>query len=711
MSYDTKNIRNVALLGHSGSGKTLFNECMLFEAGAINRRGTIEDQNTISDFTDIEQERGNSLFATLMHVSWKDSKINIIDTPGFDDFIGEVISALKVADTAVMMLNARSGVEVGTELIWEYIEKFETPALFVINQLDHEKADFDLTLEQARSRFGAKVLPFQYPLETGTEFHSIIDALRMVMYVFPKDGGKPEKQPIPAAEMARAEEMHKALVEAAAENDETLMEHYFEKGTLSEEDLTQGLRMAIGLQQIFPVFCASATRNMGSGRIMGFISDICPSPVDRRPKRLEGGGTLTCDPQDKTTLFIYKTTTEPRVGLVSYFKVYSGVLHTGDELINPRYDSHERLGSIFITEGKNREQVNELRAGDLGCTVKLKDSHTNDTLNAKGVDREIARIQFPEPRIRTAVKPPNKSDTEKVSKALHQIQEEDPTLIVEHSMELKQLILHGQGQLHLDLIRYRIKKLYDLDLEFMEPRIPYRETITRAANEVYRHKKQTGGAGQFAEVHMRIEPWHEGDPDPADLSVRHREEEELPWGGKLIFLWCIVGGSIDNRFSNAIKKGIMNKMHEGPLTGSACRDIRVSIYDGKMHPVDSNDMAFQTAATMAFKQAFRNAAPQIMEPLYDVTILCPEENMGEIMGDLQTRRAMIMGMDSDGHHQKIMARVPLAHLYQYSSTLRSLSQGRAKHSPAFADYQPVPTDIQQALMAAYEAHGHEEEHH
>lgn len=704
MSYETKNIRNVVLLGHSGSGKTLFNECMLFEAGAINRRGTIEDQNTVSDFSDIEQERGNSLFTTLMHVSWKDSKINILDTPGFDDFVGEVVSALKVADTAVMMLNARSGVEVGTELIWEYVETFHTPSIFVINQMDHEKADFDVTLEQAISRFGPKVIPVQFPYNSGTSFNSIIDALRMVMYVFPENGGKPEKKPIPDSEMARAQAMHQALVEAAAENDETLMEHFFEDGNLSEEELTKGLNIAIAHQQIFPVFCASATRNMGSGRIMGFINDICPSPADRPPKKLEGGGTLACDSSAPTTLFIYKTMSEQRVGIVSYFKVYSGVVHTSDELINSRNGNHERFGNIYVSEGKNREQVNELRAGDLGVTVKLKDSHTNDTLNVKGTDRTIERIHYPEPRIRTAVKPPSKSDTEKVSKALHQIQEEDPTLIVEHSMELKQLILHGQGQLHLDLVRYRIKKLYDLDLEFIRPRIPYRETITRVANEVYRHKKQTGGAGQFAEVHMRIEAWHEGMADPADLSVRNREEEDLPWGGKLVFLWCVVGGSIDSRFSNAIKKGVMSKMAEGPLTGSACRDIRVSIYDGKMHPVDSNDMAFQTAATMAFKTAFKGAGPQLMEPIYNVEVLCPEESMGEIMGDLQTRRAMIMGMDADGHYQKIMAQVPLAELYQYSSTLRSLTHGRAKHTREFHEYMPVPQDIQNQLIAAYEEH-------
>ncbi len=709
MSYETRNIRNVVLLGHSGSGKTLFNECMLFEAGAINRRGTIEDQNTVSDFSDIEQERGNSLFTTLMHVSWKDSKINILDTPGFDDFVGEVVSALKVADTAVMMLNARSGVEVGTELIWEYVETFDTPSIFVINQMDHDKADFDMTLDQAVKRFGPKVIPVQFPYNSGTGFNSIVDALRMVMYVFPPDGGKPEKKPIPDSEKERAQAMHNALVEAAAENDETLMEHFFEDGNLSEEELTKGLNIAIAHQQIFPVFCASATRNMGSGRIMGFINDICPSPADRPPKKLEGGKTLNCDAKAPTSLFIYKTMSEQRVGIVSYFKVYAGTVRSSDELVNSRNGTHERFGNIFVSEGKSREQVNELQAGDLGVTVKLKDSHTNDTLNTKGTDLTIERIHYPEPRIRTAVKPPNKSDTEKVSKALHQIQEEDPTLIVEHSMELKQLILHGQGQLHLDLVRYRIKKLYDLDLEFIRPRIPYRETITKMANEVYRHKKQTGGAGQFAEVHMRIEPWHEGMADPADLSVRNKDEDDLPWGGKLVFLWCIVGGSIDTRFSNAIKKGVMNKMAEGPLTGSACRDIRVSIYDGKMHPVDSNDMAFQTAATMAFKTAFKAAAPQLMEPMYNIEVLCPEESMGEIMGDLQTRRAMIMGMDADGHYQKILAHVPLAELYQYSSTLRSLTHGRAKHNREFHEYAPVPPDVQQQLISAYEEHAEDED--
>ncbi len=701
MDFDTSNIRNVALFGHPGSGKTTFSETMLFEAGAINRRGKVEDRSTVSDYTDLEHERGNSIFNTMMHVTWKDSKINIIDTPGFDDFVGEVIAAMKVADTALMLLNAKSGVEVGTELIWEYVEKFKTPALFVLNQVDHEKSDFDTTLEQAQARFGHKVIPFQYPLNQGLGFNKIVDALRMVMYVFPSDGGKPEKHPIPDSEMARVKAMHNALVEAAAENDEGLMERYFEQGELSEEELTKGLRIAIAHQEIFPVFCCSALNNMGSGRIMGFINDICPAPSDRPAAELEGGGTLACSSNGDTTVFIFKTVSEPKVGTLSYFKVYSGKLHSGDELINAHNRNSERFGSIYLANGKDREAVNHLYAGDLGVTVKLKNSHSNNTLNSKGVDRKIEPMHFPDPRIRVAVDPPSKAEMEKLMKALHTIAEEDPTLIVEQSKALKQTILHGQGQLHLDLIRHRIEMVHGVTMEFIKPRIPYRETITKAADTQYRHKKQSGGAGQFAEVHMRIEPYYDEMPDPVGLTVKDRETDNLPWGGKLVFYWCVVGGSIDKRFSNAIKKGILQKMEEGPLTGSYCQDIRVSIYDGKMHPVDSNDMAFMLASIQAFRQAFESAAPQILEPIYDVEILCSDEVMGEIMGDLQTRRAIIQGMEAEGHYQKIMAKVPLAELYQYSSTLRSLSQGRAKFSQRFAEYSPVPPDIQMRLIEAH----------
>ena len=700
MSPDTRDIRNIVLLGHSGSGKTTFVESMLFEAGEIDRRGTIDGGNTISDFTSIEQTRGNSIFSTLMHVEWRGNKINIIDTPGFDDFIGEVVSSLKVADTAVVMLNGAHGVEVGTELIWDYIQEYKTPAIFVINQADQEKSDFERTLEQAVDRFGPHVIPFQFPYNQGNGFDSIVDALRMTMYVFPADGGKPEKHDIPADALERAKDLHNQIVEAAAENDEGLMEKYFEAGTLTEEELTKGLNIALKHQQIFPVFCASAKMNMGSGRIMGFLHDIAPSPADVGKVDLENGDTLTLDSKSpETSIFIYKSLSEPQVGMVTYFKVYNGTLKSGEDLINADNGSHERINQLYIANGKNRVAVNELKAGDLGVTVKLKDSHTNDTLNVKGVDREIKKIEFPESRIRTAITPPSKAEMEKLIKALHQMQEEDPTLILEQNPQLKQTILHGQGQLHLDMVKYRLDKLNGIQMEFEEPKIPYRETITKEADESYRHKKQSGGAGQFAEVHMRIEPYYEGMPEPHGLNVRHVEIEDLPWGGKLAFYWCIVGGSIDSKYSNAIKKGIIQKMTEGPLTGSAVLDIRVSVYDGKMHSVDSNDMAFMLASSNAFKNAFRNAAPQILEPIYDVEITTNDEYMGDVMGDLQTRRAIIMGMDSDGHYQKIKARVPLAEMYLYSSTLRSLSQGKAKFHRSFAEYQPVTPDIQHKLMA------------
>ncbi len=708
MSFETKNLRNVVLLGHSGSGKTLFVESMLFESGAISRRGTIEGKNTASDYTKIEQDRGNSLFSSLMHAEWRGNKINIIDTPGYDDFVGEVIASMKVADTAVMLVNASNGVEVGTELLWEYIEKFNTPCLFVINQVDHDKANFESSLEQIKARFGPKVLPVQYPLETGSGFNTIVDALRMVMYVFPPDGGKPEKETIPESEVARAQAMHMALVEAAAENDEGLMEKYFDEGSLNEEELAEGLNIALANQEIFPVFCASGQRNMGSGRIMGFINDIGPSPADRPHPLNTEGKPIPPDASAPTEIFIYKTTTEPQVGNVSYFKVFSGTVKPGDDLINLGKGNHERISQIYVSEGKNREAVSALKAGDLGVTVKLKESHTNNTLASKGVNASVEEIHFPEPRIRVAVTTDNKGDIEKLAKALHTTHEEDPTLIIEQSSELKQMLLHGQGQLHLDLIKSRIESLYGIDLNFETPNIPYRETITKEANEVYRHKKQTGGSGQFAEVHIRIEPYHEGMPDPHGLTVRNKEIETLPWGGTLAFYWCIVGGSIDAKFSNAIKKGVMNKMTEGPLTGSHCRDIRVCVYDGKMHPVDSNDMAFQLAGTAAFKAAFQQAGPQLLEPIYHISILCQDDVMGDVMGDLQTRRAIIMGMEREGHYQKILAHVPLAELHDYSSSLRSLTQGKAKFSMKLTDYQQVPGDIQQKLVTAYQEHAHDD---
>jgi elongation factor G len=709
-TYSTDKLRNIVLCGHAGSGKTTLAETMLFEAKAITRRGTTTDGNTQSDYSALEQERGHSLFASVLHGTWKDTKINILDTPGLDDFSGEVVTALKVADTALMILNARNGVEVGTELIWEYIEKNETPTILVINQLDHEKADYETTLEQARARFGNRVIPFQFPVNQGPGFNAIVDALRMVMYKFPAGGGKPEKQPVPAEYQARANELHAALVEAAAENDDALMERFFEEGTLNEEDLAKGLKTGLAHRQYFPVFCASGLQDKGSGRIMGFIHDVCPSPVDRPAAPLEGGGSKPCDAAARPCIFIFKTVQEPKVGNVSYFKVYSGTIKAGDELVNADNGTSERFSQLFESEGKNRDQVDLLMAGDIGCTVKLKNSHTNQTLNPKGSELKIERIHFPSSRIRMAVVPPGKADIEKMAHALHAIREEDPTLILEQSLELKQNIIHGQGEMHLDVIRHKAEQNFGVQLQFAEPRIPYRETITKMVNQDYRHKKQSGGAGQFAEVHMRIEPYYDGMPDPAGLTVKNTEVEELKWGGKFVFVWAIVGGVIDTRFANAIKKGIMAKLEEGPCTGSCCRDVRVSVYDGKMHDVDSNDMAFQIASTICFKEAFHKAHPQILEPIYDLEVMCDAEVMGNVMGDLQTRRAIIMGMDTEGHYQVIRARVPLKELHKYSSSLRSLTQGKAKFSMSYAEYASVPSDVQTKLTAEYAQATHHEEH-
>lgn len=698
MSAHTQDLRNVVMLGHSGSGKTTLIETMLFEGGAIKRRGTVEAHNTVSDNTDIEHERENTIFSHQMFVNWKNNKINVIDTPGFDDFVGEVVSSLKVADTAVIVLNASSGVEVGTELVWEYVEKYKTPAIFVINQMDHPKADYEKTLAQAKERFGSKLVPIQYPLNSGEQFIQIIDALRMVMYEFPKDGGKPEKKPIPESEITKANELHNALVEIAAENEEGLMEKYFEEGNLSEEELAKGITIALAHQQFFPVFVTSGLKDMGSGRLMGFIDDIAPSPADRPKRIMEDGTEVAYDPNDKTTIFIYKTTSEPQVGMVSYFKVLSGTLKPGDELVNANNGEVERISQLFVAEGKDRTPVAQLEAGDLGVTVKLKSGHTNNTLNSKGVNRKVRPMEFPESRVRKAVFAENAADTEKLFAALNKIKEEDPTLKVNIDQDTHEAILGGQGQLHIDLVKHRLEKEFGVKMQMKNPKVSYRETITGKAEADYRHKKQSGGAGQFGEIHMRVENYFDGMPEPQGLNIRQHEIEDLPWGGKLAFYWCIVGGAIDSRYIGAIKKGIMAQMKNGPLTGSPCQNIRVSVYDGKMHSVDSNDISFQLAASGAFKEAFHNAHPQLLEPMYHIEILCPDDTTGDVMGDLQTRRAMISGMDTEGHYQKIMAEVPLAELNDYGSTLRSITGGKAKFTMKFSDYQLVPSNVQQELV-------------
>lgn len=695
--YDEKHLKNIVLLGAPKAGKTLLAEDMVFEAGITHRRGTIEGKNTVSDFHEIEQERGNSVFASSMHTEWRDYKINIIDTPGFDDFIGEMVSAARVADTCVMVINAQYGVEVGTELIWSYIDRMQKPVIFAINQVDHPKADFDAALSQVRDRFGKAVVQMQYPLNQGESFNAIIDLLKMVMYRFPAEGGRPEKLPIPEAEKEKAMALHNELVERAAENHEGLMEKYFEKGTLDEDEMREGLMLGMIHHDVFPVFVVSAKKNMGSGRMMGFIDNVAPSPLEAKPEHTIDNQEVPFDQDQPAVAFVFKTHLEPNLGKLTFFKVISGEVTTASELINSQTGAAERFHQLFIMDGKTRNPVERLVAGDIGATLKLRDTYTNQTLHARGHDVTIKPIEYPEARIRTAVSARSKKDDERIGEVLQKIHHEDPTLEVEFSPEVKQLLISGQGELHLAVCKWLLENVYKLPVEFNTPRIAYRETIRKGANATYRHKKQSGGAGQFAEVHMKVEAYAEGMPEPKEFNVRGKEVIDLPWGGKLLFYNCIVGGVIDTRFIPSILKGVMEKMEEGPITGSRVRDVRVMVYDGKMHPVDSNDVSFKIAGMMAFREAFLKSEPQLLEPIYDLEVLVPDDIMGEVMGDLQTRRALIMGMDSRDHYQVIKARTPLATLDRYSTTLRSLSQGRARFTQHFSDYASVPADVQQKL--------------
>ena len=695
--YDDKHIKNLVLLGSSKSGKTTLTETMLFEAGLIHRRGTVEDKNSVSDYHDIEHERGSSVYATSMHVEWRDFKINLIDTPGLDDFMGEIVSSMRVADTCVMVINSQYGVEVNTELIWNYVDQFKKPLMFVINQLDHQKSNFEHAFESIKKRFGAPAVLMQYPLNQAEGFNSIIDLLKMTMYKFPADGVKPEKLAIPEAEKERAAALHNELVEKAAENDEKLMELYFEKGSLDEDEMRTGIKIGMLKHDFFPVFCVSAKKNMGSGRLMGFIDNVAPSALEMNPEISVEGKSIPCDPGKPASLFVFKTINEPFLGKVTFFKVCTGEVRTGTELINSRNEQSEKLNQLFIMDGKNRNNVDRLTAGDIGASVKLKETNTNDTLHAREFSVQYQPMNFPDSRIQSAIQAKDKNDDEKLSEALREIHQEDPTLHVHYSRELKQMIIEGQGELHFSVTEWKLRKIYNIETELIKPKIPYRETIQKSADASYRHKKQSGGAGQFGEVYLRVESYYDGIPDPPDLSVRGREVIDLDWGGKLVFYNCIVGGVIDLRFIPSILKGIMEKMEEGPLTGSYVRDVRVCVYDGKMHPVDSNDISFKIAGAMAFKKAFVEANPKILEPIYDLEVMVPEDLMGEVMSDLQTRRSLIVGMDSVNNYQVIKARAPLAELYKYTTSLRSLTQGKASFKMKFAEYQPVPGEIQKKL--------------
>lgn len=708
--YQTNEIKNIALLGSKGSGKTTLAEAMLYECGVIKRRGTIEAGTTVSDYFPVEKEYGYSVFSTVFYAEFLGKKLNVIDCPGADDFVGNAITALGVTDTGVIVVDAQYGVEVGTQNIFRTCASVNKPVIFAVNQLDGEKADFDNSLEQLREIFGNKVIPIQYPINVGPGFNAMIDVLLMKKYSWGPDGGVPTIEDIPADQMDRAMELHKQLVEAAAENDEGLMDKFFEEEHLTEDEMRMGIRKGLIDRSIYPVFCVSALKDMGVRRMMEFLGNVVPF-VDDMPAPSDTAGTVVPPKADgPLSVFVFKTTIEPHIGEVSYFKVMSGTLNAGADLDNVSRGSKERLAQLFCVCGQIKTPVDTLVAGDIGATVKLKDVRTGNTLDAKGCDYAFDFIKYPAPKYQRAIRPVTESDAEKLAAILTRMHEEDPTWVVEMSKELKQTLLKGQGEFHLRTLKWRVENNDKLPIVFEEPKIPYRETITKAARADYRHKKQSGGSGQFGEVHLIIEPYTEGMPAPTSyrfgnqeyvMKVRDTQEIPLEWGGKLVVCDCIVGGAIDTRFIPAIVKGLMDRMEQGPLTGSYARDVRVCIYDGKMHPVDSNEISFRLAGRNAFSEAFRNANPKILEPIYDLEVMVPSDVMGDVMSDLQGRRGIIMGMDSENGFQKITAKVPLKEVGSYSTALSSITGGRSSFTMNFSSYELVPGDVQEKLLKEY----------
>lgn len=709
--YKSNEIKNIALLGNDGSGKTTLTEALLFESGVIKRRGRITAKNTVSDYFPVEQDYGYSVFSTVFHVEWNNKKLNIIDCPGSDDFVGAALTALNVTDTAVLLINGGRGPEVGTQNHFRYTEKLGKPVVFLVNQLDDEACDYDTVTEDLQSIYGTKAVVVQYPVKTGPDFNSLIDVLLMKKLTWGPDGGKPTIEDIPAEEADKAQELHKLLVEAAAENDEQLMEKFFETEHLTEDEMREGIRKGMVTRSIFPIFCVCAYKNMGVGRLMEFLGNIVPF-VDEMPEvHNTRGEAVKPDAAGPTSLYFFKTGVEPHIGEVQYFKVMSGTVHEGDDLTNADRGSKERMSQLFVCAGANREKVEQLEAGDIGCTVKLKDVRTGNTLNGKDCENRFNFIKYPNAKFTRAIKAVNEADTEKMMAALTRMRQEDPTWEVEQSKELRQILVHGQGEFHLHTLKWRLENIDKIPVEFAPQRIPYRETITRAARADYRHKKQSGGAGQFAEVHLIVEPYSDGMPDPTvykfgnqEIRVTMKGKEEIPleWGGKLVFINSVVGGAIDARFMPAILKGVMARMEQGPLTGSYARDVRVVVYDGKMHPVDSNELSFMLAGRQAFSQAFKEAGPKILEPIYDVEVFTPSDKMGDVMSDLQGHRGLIVGMSSENGYEKLQAKVPLKEMSNYATTLSSLTAGQASFITRFASYELVPAELQNQLIKEFE---------
>ncbi len=715
--YQTNEIKNIALLGSKGSGKTTLAEAMLYECGVIKRRGSVEAKNTVSDYFPVEKEYGYSVFSTIFYAEFLGKKLNVIDCPGADDFVGNAITALNVTDTGVILIDSQYGVEVGTQNIFRTCASLKKPVIFALNQLDGEKADYENVIEQMREIFGNKVITIQYPLNAGPGFNAMIDVLLMKKYSWGPEGGVPVIEDIPEEEKEKALALHQQLVEAAAENDETLMEKFFDQGHLTEDEMREGIRKGLVDRSVFPVFCVSALKDMGVRRMMEFLGNVVPFVEDMPAPVNTEGEEVKPDSNGPLSLYMFKTTVEPHIGEVSYFKVMSGTLTPGVDLDNINRGTKERIAQIYCVCGQIKNAVDKLCAGDIGATVKLKDARTGNTLDAKGCEYAFDFIKFPAPKYQRAIRPVTESDAEKLSAILTRMHEEDPTWEVELSKELKQTILSGQGEFHLRTLKWRVENNDKLPIIFEEPKIPYRETITKASRADYRHKKQSGGAGQFGEVHLIVEPYTEGMPAPDTyrfgnqefkMNVRDTQEIPLEWGGKIVVCNCIVGGAIDARFIPAIIKGLMDRMEQGPLTGSYARDVRVCIYDGKMHPVDSNEISFRLAGRNAFSEAFRNAGPKILEPVYDVEVMVPGDVMGDVMSDLQGRRAIIMGMSSENGFEKILAKVPLKEMSSYSTALSSITGGRSSFTMKFASYELVPGEVQDKLLKEYAATQNEE---